>query len=91
MPRHAPPLRRNRASSSVTLPVSPVWGIVAVTCGVAVGVGAAVGAVVGFGVAVGAVVGAAVGAGVGVAVDSGIRFAVTVCACVISFAAAASL
>ena len=42
MPRHAPPLRRNRASSSVTLPVSPVWGIVAVTCGVAVGVGAAV-------------------------------------------------
>ena len=72
MPSYAPPLNRSSANSSVTLLLSPVWGIVGTTFGV----GAGVGTVVGCGVAVACTVaagaavaeGCSVGAGVGVAV-----------------------
>lgn len=72
MPRYAPPLNRSSANSSVTLLLSPVWGIVGTTFGVGTGVGAAVGCGVAVActVAAGAAVaeGCSVGAGVGVAV-----------------------
>ena len=48
IPRYAPPLNRSSANSSVTLLLSPVWGI----AGTAFGVGAGVGTAVGCGVAV---------------------------------------
>ena len=82
IPRYAPPLNRSSANSSVTLLLSPVWGIVgtafevgaevgaAVGCGVAVACTVTAGAAVaaGFSVGAGVAVGCSVGAGVGVAV-----------------------
>ena len=77
IPRYAPPLNRSSANSSVTLLLSPVWGIV----GTAFGVGAGVAAAVGCGVAVACTVaagaavaeGCSVGAGVGIAVRFAVR------------------
>lgn len=66
MPRYAPPLNRSSANSSVTLLLSPVWGIVGTTFGVGAGVAAAVGC--GVAVACTVAAGCSVGAGVGISV-----------------------